>query len=343
MTSDAPGGLLASRDQLLLEEYKNAAQLTYHVDGLRDRVTTFFLTVVGLAAAGFSLGLKDDASPLAIDLVSVLLLLVALLGLVMTTIVARLRAVQIEHFRILSNIRQYYIGKDLELWNTVELAPSTVPRPSRSSGSYMWFVAIMLVAALGAGAGTYVLLHEANAWLRNSYSIAVAVGAAVAWAVVLDVVYLRRARPREAPRYTSPPIVPLEPASAGSAGTHASAPAVTSPAHGSDVGGRRTAVVGVAVAGAISVTVGEGEWGPLAIPLGVSLFLVLLAYDDRVRSGWAERLAFAAAYGLAAMITIAGAVTPEPGEWHEVAYWGTASLLALVVARLIEERRSGGG
>src|SRR5687767_6781777 len=59
-------GSLTPQEQLLLEEYRNAAQLTYHVDGLRDRLSVFFVTVTGIAAAGLSIVLKDEPSELAV-------------------------------------------------------------------------------------------------------------------------------------------------------------------------------------------------------------------------------------------------------------------------------------
>src|SRR5688500_10081452 len=59
-----PNSELSPALHLLLKDYENAAQLTYHIDGLRDRVTVFFVTVAGIAAAGLSVVLKDESRSL---------------------------------------------------------------------------------------------------------------------------------------------------------------------------------------------------------------------------------------------------------------------------------------
>ncbi|MEN3281420.1 MAG: hypothetical protein V7607_2560 [Solirubrobacteraceae bacterium] len=189
-------------EQLLLKDYDNAAQLTYHIDGLRDRVTVFFVTMAGIAAAGLSVVLKDQTrSALALDLVAALFLLVAVLGLPVVLILARLRAVQLEHFRILSKIRSHFYGADADLWNTVELSATTLPQPSRGSGTYMWLSAILLVAAFSAGVGAYFLAAVANDWVANGVAWVIACGSAALWALVLDLSYFQLASPPPPPIY----------------------------------------------------------------------------------------------------------------------------------------------
>lgn len=189
---------------MLLKDYDNAVQLTYHIDALRDRVTVFFVTVAGIAAAGLSVVLKDPgASSLALDLVSALFLLVAALGCAVVAILARLRAVQLEHFRILTKIRQRFYGDDAALWNAVELSGSTLPQPRRSSGTYMWLALILIVTAFAAGTGTYLLVRVGNTWLSNGAAWALATGLGLILVLTLDRIYLHLAKSRPAPQYSA--------------------------------------------------------------------------------------------------------------------------------------------
>lgn len=201
---------LRQRDptDMLLKDYDTATQLTYHVDNLRDRLSVFFVTIAGIAAAGLSIVLKDPgASSLALDLVAALFLLVGVVGAIVVAILARLRSAQLEHFRILCKIRQLFYDRDLELWNAVELSGATIPRPTHRSGTYMWLLLIILVASFAAGTGTYLLVYIANAWVTNgvAWSVAVAVGVAAAGA--MDALYFTMAQARQTPPYLTPPLI----------------------------------------------------------------------------------------------------------------------------------------
>jgi hypothetical protein len=206
MSNDGPSSdhELSRAEQLLLKDYDNASQLTYHIDGMRDRVTVFFVTVAGIAAAGLSVVLKDETrTSLALDLVSALFLLVAALGLPLVLLLARLRSSQLEHFRIMSKIRMHFYGDDLAMWNTAELSPTTLPKPSHKSGTYMWLAAILLVAGFAAGVGSFLLVRIANVWVANGVAWLIAGGSAVLWALVLDWGYFRLASARTAPTYNA--------------------------------------------------------------------------------------------------------------------------------------------
>jgi hypothetical protein len=200
--SESSPEALSRADQLLMKEYDNAKEMTYHVDGLRDRLTVFFVTIAGIAAAGLSVVLRrGDEDSTTLLIVTALFLLVGALGGVVTVIVARLRSVQIEHFRILSNIRTYFFPADnYELWNVVELSPASVPTPSRRSGSYFWALAIILVSAFAIGVGGYLIVAEALDW---SWYVGLAIGVVLGggWGLRLDSEYIMRASPPDRPGY----------------------------------------------------------------------------------------------------------------------------------------------
>ena len=157
---------LDRRDEFLLRgSTQTAARLTYHIDMLRDRLTAFFVTVTGIAVAGLSIVVKDDAGPdavsLALAVAAALFFVVAVLGALVVSILARLRRAQIEHFRIMNNIREHFLGEqDLSLWNVVELSRATLPTPNRRSGTFMWLTMILVMSAFAAGLAVYVVMRE---------------------------------------------------------------------------------------------------------------------------------------------------------------------------------------
>jgi hypothetical protein len=67
-----------SRAQFMIEEYKTAVKLTYHIDELRNKLTTFFLTMTGIGAAGLAILFKGEArADNFLVILSILLLVVA--------------------------------------------------------------------------------------------------------------------------------------------------------------------------------------------------------------------------------------------------------------------------
>jgi hypothetical protein len=152
--------------QFLLKEYDSASQLTYHIDELRNKLTGFFMLFTGVAVGAFSLILKGEARHIVepVKLTSSVCVAIAILGVIVVGILARLRKVQLEHFRIINNIREYFLTGHLELWNVVELSHNTLPMPrrlsawtNRSSGSYLWVFIIMLVNGLLVVASIYLV------------------------------------------------------------------------------------------------------------------------------------------------------------------------------------------
>jgi len=151
-----------NKEQFIMEEYKNAAQLTYHIDELRNRLTSFFLTFTGLAVAGLVILLKGEASEGIFQkpegVVAIFLMIIAIIGVAIVCILARLRRVQIEHFRIINNIREYFLQQDYDLWNVVQLSAETLPTPNRRSGTYFWLLIIMLASSCMFGGAAYIFV-----------------------------------------------------------------------------------------------------------------------------------------------------------------------------------------
>ncbi len=160
----------------LLKEYDSNVQTGFHVDELRTRLTSFFLTIAGAAVAAMSLLITGNSSLLAgvnIQLiVAAFLAAVALIGILVLIIVARLRRIQLESFRITNNIREYFLGTDLKLWNVVELSSRTLPRPTMKSGTYFWSLTIVLANSMILGMAAYLLGPAPSAiWLTVAGSL----------------------------------------------------------------------------------------------------------------------------------------------------------------------------
>jgi hypothetical protein len=155
----------SNKEQFLMEEYKTAVQVTYHIDELRNRLTNFFLTFAGLAVAGLATLLRGEAANAFFGqpegVVAILLMLVAFIGVVIVCILARLRKVQIEYFRIINSIREHFLQTDYDLWNVVQLSAKTLPRPNRKSGTYFWLLIIMLASSSMLAAAVYIFLVHA--------------------------------------------------------------------------------------------------------------------------------------------------------------------------------------
>jgi hypothetical protein len=205
------GSELDRRDQFLLKEYETAAHLTYHIDQLRDRLTAFFVTVTGIAVAGLSIVLKGeagrDSASLAVVVSALLFVVVAVLGGLVVAILARLRRAQIEHFRIMNNVREHFLGDDPVLWNVVELSRATLPAPSRTSGTFMWLSMILVVSALSTGLGLYIFVHDVFHGASDELVWTVVVAGAAMVPLGLQAIYFAMAAVPERPGYdaaTSP-------------------------------------------------------------------------------------------------------------------------------------------
>ena len=191
---------MAADTELLLAEYNNCAQITNHIDNVRNVITSFFLTINGGVLIVLSLMVEGEVpqggfgSPKT--LLAGLLLMVCTLGTLFTGTIARLRRVQTERYRIANGILDHLLSSEVRL--VIPLTNRSLASDAggsglgkRTTGSYLWTLAIMLPTASLAGlAGYYIaayihdLIDGPLSWLG-----AVALGAAVL--IIEDAIYFR--------------------------------------------------------------------------------------------------------------------------------------------------------
>ncbi len=139
-------------DQFLVEEYKNANALTFHIDKIRNQQVSFFLTFLGIAIGGVITYYKGDFKALlgfnSNYFVGVLLFIAWLLGLVLVGNLGRLRRIQIEQYGIINNIREHFYEKEYSYWNIIQLSEKTLPVPNRKSGTYLWVSSLLLLNSI---------------------------------------------------------------------------------------------------------------------------------------------------------------------------------------------------
>ena len=165
---------LSKEEQFLLKEYESAQKATYHADEMKSKVTQFFLIFTGFATAALTLLVKGEAQSTVFNkpegALAMLILIAAALGSTFILIIARLRRSQIEHFRIINNIRSYFLKKEYNLWNIVELSAKTLPKPNRFSGSYFWCLLINLSTSYLYLLSTYI--HLTKVFKFQNYIVA---------------------------------------------------------------------------------------------------------------------------------------------------------------------------
>jgi hypothetical protein len=190
---------LSKQEQFLLKEYETAVQLTYHIDELRNKVTNFFMSFSGVAAAGVTILIKGDVKNNILTdaegLIGLLLMLVALVGVIVVATLGRLRKVQIEHFRIINNVRTYFLGEDYDLWNITQLSSKTLPYPSRRSGTYMWLLLVMLLSSYVFAFSVYLIGFELHSIIPPTLLHWVIPASYVFFIVIQDRVYFAAASP----------------------------------------------------------------------------------------------------------------------------------------------------
>ena len=154
----------SQKNEFLLKEYDTAIQLTFHVDELRSRFTNLFITIAGVVAAVISLLLQENTNGNTFGklevVAGIILILIALVGLLVIAVIARLRKVQLENLRITNNIRKHFLGNSYSLWNVVELSGDTLPMPNMHSGTYYWSMVIMLLNSYTAALAIYLFLAQ---------------------------------------------------------------------------------------------------------------------------------------------------------------------------------------
>jgi len=197
---------LSKEEVFLLKEYDAAQQLTYHIDGLRSKLTQFFLIFTGFATAALTLLVKGEAKTAVFEkpegAVALLVLIAALLGSVFVLIIARLRRTQIEHFRITNNIRSYFIGKNIDLWNVVELSAQTLPNPNRKSGSYFWTLLIILASSYLYLLATYIHLTKVFHFSYFTWSYIICGAVFIISVILHDKLYFVLAAPPPINKYS---------------------------------------------------------------------------------------------------------------------------------------------
>ncbi len=190
---------LTKQEQFLLKEYETAVQLTYHIDELRNKVTNFFVSFSGVAAAGVTILIKGDVKNNifadAEGLIGLLLILVALVGVIVVASLGRLRKVQIEHFRIINNVRTYFLAEAYELWNVTQLSGKTLPSPTRRSGTYMWLLLVMLLSSYVFALSVYLLGFRVHSIIPPTSLHWVILGSYVFFLAVQDRIYFTATSP----------------------------------------------------------------------------------------------------------------------------------------------------
>jgi hypothetical protein len=156
---------LSLTEEFLIKEYESASKLTFHADGLRDKLSTFFLTFAGAAVTVVGLLLKGEFAKEVFGdkqlAASLFLIGVSAIGILIFFIHARLRRVQLEHFSIMSRIRVYCLEDNIALWNAIRLSPKTLPRIRlrNCSGSELWALTILLPTVTLLAGGIDLLLR----------------------------------------------------------------------------------------------------------------------------------------------------------------------------------------
>jgi hypothetical protein len=196
------------QDEFIIEEYKTAVKLTYHIDELRNKLTTFFLTMTGIGAAGLAIFFKGEArTDIFNSIMNISLLVVVIVGFLIVMVLARLRRVQIEHFGIIDNIREYFFNRDYHLWNVIQLSQKTKPSPNRGSGTYLWLLVIIMVNSSVFALSIYIFSARANNCIGVNYKYLVSFASFCLLVYVQDWIYFKLAFPIKKKEYSenSPP------------------------------------------------------------------------------------------------------------------------------------------
>jgi hypothetical protein len=117
-------------------------------------------------------------------------------------VLAMLRRVQIEHFGIIDNIREYFCNKDYSLWNVVKLSKETRPTPNRGSGTYIWLLVIIMVNSFVLGLSVYLFSLRASSKIGTNYSYLVSFISFCLFSYVQDWIYFKLVFPIEPKKYS---------------------------------------------------------------------------------------------------------------------------------------------
>lgn len=189
---------LSKPEQFLLKEHESAVTLTNHIDGLRNNLTRFYLTFSGVGAAAVLLLIKGEAKSSTFgdteSLMGFVALFVSLVGMMVARGLGRLRKVQLESFRIINNIRAYFIGaSDYKLWNVVQLSSKTLPSATVWSGTYMW---LFMVASISSALFYIALFLFLSTFVHGCLAIrwSAPLGGVLIFMLLQNLIYFRAAR-----------------------------------------------------------------------------------------------------------------------------------------------------
>lgn len=88
---------LSKKDAFLIEEYKAASKLTFHIDELRNKLTSFFLSFAAIIVGLITFFLEDKLDNLEVEKfrwVAFIMFFVSFIGFIMVCILGKLRRVQ---------------------------------------------------------------------------------------------------------------------------------------------------------------------------------------------------------------------------------------------------------
>ncbi|WP_298896453.1 hypothetical protein [uncultured Psychroserpens sp.] len=139
------------QDSYLIQEYESAVKLTFHIDELRNKLSSIFLSLTTIFGGIVALLFENKILNNDIDQyksLSLIMIFISVIGFIMICILGRLRKVQFEHFNIINNIRGYFIGNDDKLKEVVILNNNTLPKETLYSGSYLWSAIIMIGSSI---------------------------------------------------------------------------------------------------------------------------------------------------------------------------------------------------
>lgn len=185
-------------DEFILAEYEQARDLTFHIDELRNKLTSFFLVIAGAGVAGLLFLLRESEKTQYFDkplVVATLLFIIGIIGILFVLILAKIRKAQLEHFAIINNIRTYYVGTDAKLKNVLQLSHSTLPQARRTSGTYFWLLIVMIVVSFLLSTSIYLFTVEVSKVIDNKCGVLILLACFFVSIYLSDKLYFRMVQP----------------------------------------------------------------------------------------------------------------------------------------------------
>jgi hypothetical protein len=185
-------------DAILLLEYERSSEFCNHVDGVRNVITSFFLTVVGGTVFVVDKFASGDIKPGPLGSpgarVIVLLGFVSAIGMIFVMVIARLRRVQLERYSIMNAILDRLVPPADRIIipfrdSTIAGRSTASPLGRRTTGSYFWTLIIVLPSATLLGIAAALICENLSAPIL----VRALVGAAVwlGYLALSDLLYFR--------------------------------------------------------------------------------------------------------------------------------------------------------